>query len=117
MASENFNSGSSHGSGFSEPPATEIRVSINGSNTQTSVDSLIQKFLDADDDDFFFPVDLDQPGPSSQFGGAQFELNGSDTKTSVDSLIQKFFDADDDDLFLPVDLDNLGPSKRKCALF
>ena len=91
MASENFNSGSSQGSGFSEPPVTKIRVSINGSNTQTSVDSLIQKFLDADDDDLFLQVDLDQPRPSNQFGGAQFELNGSDTKTSVDSLIQNFW--------------------------
>ena len=42
--------------------------------TQTSVDYLVQNFLDENDDDLFLQVDLDQPGPSNHFGGAQFEL-------------------------------------------
>ena len=74
MESENLNSGSSQGSGFSEPPAKKISVSINGSDTQNSVDSLVQKFLDSNEDVLFLQVDLDKPGPSNQFGGAQFEL-------------------------------------------
>ena len=69
-----LNSGSSQGSGFSESPVKKIRVSINGNDTQNSVDSLVRIFLDSNENDLFLQVDLDKPGPSNQFGGAQFEL-------------------------------------------
>ena len=43
---------------FQNHQQKKIRVSIYGSDTQTNVDSLVQNFLNSDEDDLFLQVDF-----------------------------------------------------------